>query len=76
MAVELRMALERRFGANLPLLSLADGASIGSIAARIVRQIGAPAKEETALTVLLGKYVDELEDEPAGQTFSLDETAP
>ena len=76
MAVELRMALERRFGANLPLLSLADGASIESIAARIVRQIGAPAKEETALTVLLGKYVDELEDEPAGQTFSLDETAP
>ena len=76
MAVELRMALERRFGANLPLLSLADGASIESIAARIVRQIGAPAKEETALTVFLGKYEDDLEEEPAGETFSLDETAP
>ncbi len=62
MAVELRMALERRFGASLPLLSLADGASIGSIAARMVRHLVAePAADGTTETadraeLLLARY--------------------
>ena len=59
MAVELRMALERRFGSNLPLLSLADGASIGSLAARIVRQLTAASPEAGgAAAALLLKYED------------------
>ena len=59
MAVELRMALERRFGANLPLLSLADGASIGAIAARIVRQMtGASPDAASAAAAMVMKYED------------------
>ena len=58
MAVELRMALERRFGASLPLLSLADGASIGSIAARIMRHLtatgtGAGSGERVAMAAAM-----------------------
>ncbi len=69
MAVELRMALERRFGSNLPLLSLADGASIGSIAGRIVRQLSAatPGVKMDAATALLAKFEDEREDGPGDE---------
>ena len=60
MAVELRMALEQRFGASLPLLSLADGASIGSIAARIVRHLTAnvPGKPARVPTAMVARYED------------------
>ena len=59
MAVELRIALERRFGASLPLLSLADGASIGSIAARIMRHLTANAgssERATATAAIVERY--------------------
>ena len=79
MAVELRMSLERRFGANLPLLSLADGSSIGSIAVRIVRHLtgGAVVLDGAAdaTRALIAKYEDDapgLEDEPADADVSLD----
>lgn len=36
MALELRMAAERRLGVDIPLLSLANGAALGDIARRIV----------------------------------------
>jgi hypothetical protein len=36
MAVELRLALESRLRVDLPLVSLAEGTSVASIAARLV----------------------------------------
>ncbi len=49
MVVELRMAASRRFGLELPLAALADGASISSIATRLVRRLraGQPALTAT-----------------------------
>jgi phthiocerol/phenolphthiocerol synthesis type-I polyketide synthase C len=41
MVVELRMAANRRFGLELPLATLADGASISSIATKLVRRLRA-----------------------------------
>ena len=65
MAVELRIALERRFGASLPLLSLADGASIGSIAARIMRHLTAAGSSERAMAAaaVVDRYEDEMPEE-------------
>jgi acyl carrier protein len=40
MALELRMAAERRLGIDIPLLSLANGAALGDIARRIVEKAG------------------------------------
>ena len=85
MAVELRMSLERRFGGNLPLLSLADGSSIGSIAVRIVRHLTAGAVAggagpgvgaADAAAAMLAKYEDASvsEDEPADADVSLEGT--
>jgi len=72
MAVELRMALERRFGANLPLLSLADGASIGAIAARIVRQMtGALPEAASVAAAMLVKYEDSVGDDDLSEPGAL-----
>ncbi len=66
MALELRMSLERRFGNNLPLLSLADGASISAIAARIARQLSTNVAEGTvdATASMLAKYETDADIEP------------
>ncbi len=40
MAVELRMAVEQRFGLSIPVLALSDGASLWSLAGRMARSIG------------------------------------
>lgn len=39
MALELRMAAERQFGIDIPLMSLANGATLADMAARIVDQV-------------------------------------
>ena len=39
MAVELRLSLEKRFGVNLPLLSLADSTNLNGVAARVVKSL-------------------------------------
>ena len=51
MAVELRLALESRLRVDLPLVSLAEGTSVASIAARLAGAIstGPNAGELTAL---------------------------
>ena len=71
MAVELRMALERRLGSNLPLMSLADGASIGSIAGRIVRQLSAtnPGAKMDVATAMIAKFEDDSAGEPGDEPF-------
>ncbi|MBV8848846.1 MAG: SDR family NAD(P)-dependent oxidoreductase, partial [Methylobacteriaceae bacterium] len=40
MAVELRLAVEQRFGISVPLLALSEGATVTAMAARIVRSMG------------------------------------
>ena len=40
MAVELRLAVEQRFGLSIPVLALSDGASLWALAGRMARSIG------------------------------------
>ena len=40
MAVELRLAVEQRFGVTVPLLALSEGATLSAMAARILRGLG------------------------------------
>ncbi|UAK25007.1 type I polyketide synthase [Sphingomonas nostoxanthinifaciens] len=44
MAVELRLAVEQRFGISIPLLALSEGATLTAMGGRIVRSLGAPAE--------------------------------
>lgn len=61
MAVELRLAVEQRFGVTVPLLALSEGATLAAMAGRIVRGLGdsrgAETKDETAdLAERLARY--------------------
>jgi phthiocerol/phenolphthiocerol synthesis type-I polyketide synthase C len=40
MAVELRLAVEQRFGLSIPLLALSEGATLAAMASRIIRGLG------------------------------------
>lgn len=55
MALELRMAAESRLGVDVPLMSLANGASLADIAGRIAARIqgGAPPAPEAAPSVAI-----------------------
>jgi hypothetical protein len=55
MAVELRLALESRLGIDLPLMSLAEGTSVSSIAARLAGALGARAKN-AEIVALVARY--------------------
>jgi acyl transferase domain-containing protein/NADPH:quinone reductase-like Zn-dependent oxidoreductase/acyl carrier protein len=46
MAVELRLAVEQRFGVTVPLLALSEGATLSAMAGRIVRGLGETAAPE------------------------------
>jgi hypothetical protein len=46
MAVELRLALEARLRIDLPLMSLAEGTSVASIASRLASSLVAPQSSE------------------------------
>ena len=48
MAVELRLAVEQRFGVSVPLLALSEGATLSAMAGRIVRGLGEPAADAPA----------------------------
>jgi NADPH:quinone reductase-like Zn-dependent oxidoreductase/acyl carrier protein/short-subunit dehydrogenase len=52
MAVELRMSLEQRVGVSLPLLSLSDGATLSTMAARVVRSLIEPNEAENVVSLL------------------------
>ncbi|MDO6413649.1 type I polyketide synthase [Sphingomonas sp. BIUV-7] len=54
MAVELRLAVEHRFGLSIPLLALSEGATLSAMAGRIIRGLGsegdgAPTDETSKL---------------------------
>jgi phthiocerol/phenolphthiocerol synthesis type-I polyketide synthase C len=48
MAVELRLAVEERFGVTVPLLALSEGATLGAMAGRIVRSLSTGGEEPAA----------------------------
>jgi acyl carrier protein len=60
MAVELRLAVEQRFGISIPLLALSEGATLTAMAGRIVRGLSsegdAPADEKTQMAERLARY--------------------
>jgi acyl carrier protein len=51
MAVELRLALESRLRVDLPLVSLAEGTSVASIAARLAAAISAGPKDSEVIAL-------------------------
>jgi acyl carrier protein len=55
MAVELRLALESRLRIDLPLVSLTEGTSVASIAARLGGALGAGAKN-AEIVALAARY--------------------
>jgi phthiocerol/phenolphthiocerol synthesis type-I polyketide synthase C len=72
MAVELRLALEARLRVDLPLVSLAEGTSVASIAARLGAALATGAPNEAEATALAARHeaLEEgaMEDEPVGAT--------
>ena len=67
MAVELRLAVEQRFGVTVPLLALAEGATLTAMAGRIVRGLGtaeeaAPHDEASQLVHRLAKFEGRADD--------------
>jgi len=56
MAVELRLALEARLRIDLPLVSLAEGTSVASIAARLAGALAAGAQDAAALAALAARH--------------------
>lgn len=58
MAVELRLAVEQRFGISIPLLALSEGATLTAMAGRIVRGLGtaeAPEDERSQMAQRLAR---------------------
>jgi acyl transferase domain-containing protein/NADPH:quinone reductase-like Zn-dependent oxidoreductase/acyl carrier protein len=71
MAVELRLAVEQRFGISIPLLALSEGATLTAMAGRIVRSLGsaegeAAAGEHTQMAERLARYEGVAIEGPAG----------
>jgi acyl transferase domain-containing protein/acyl carrier protein len=52
MAMELRLSMEQRFGITLPLLSLSDGATLSTMAARVVRSMSGPDGAENVVSLI------------------------
>ena len=48
MAVELRLAVESRFGITIPVLALSEGATLAVLAHRVVRGLGEPKSDREA----------------------------
>ena len=61
MAVELRLAVEQRFGITVPLLALSEGATLSAMAGRIVREIGDPEMPADADDVQLEARMAKME---------------
>ena len=60
MAVELRLAVEQRFGISIPLLALSEGATLTAMAGRIVRTLGGEgetqADEKAQMAERIARY--------------------
>jgi len=69
MAVELRLAVEQRFGISIPLLALSEGATLTAMASRIVRSLSgegeAVADEKAQMAERLARYEGALIEGPA-----------
>ena len=66
MAVELRLAVEQRFGLSLPVLALSEGATLQALAGRVIKMLGggtepAPAGGVDDMAERLARF----EDQPA-----------
>ena len=64
MAVDLRMAAEEKLGLDIPLMSLAGGATLMDISARVWKRVGSEAAEDDstgdeALDTLVARHVGE-----------------
>jgi acyl transferase domain-containing protein/acyl carrier protein len=82
MAVELRLALEARLRIDLPLVSLSEGTSVASIAARLGKALATGAPDTAAVAALAARHeefeeslVTEAPAEAAAETIS-DRAAP
>jgi hypothetical protein len=51
MAVELRLALENRLRVDLPLVSLTEGTSVASIAARLAAAVSTGARDSEVIAL-------------------------
>ncbi len=51
MAVELRLAVEQRFGLSLPVLALSEGATLQALAGRVIKMLGGGAEPASAGSV-------------------------
>ena len=63
MAVELRLAVEQRFGVSLPVLALSEGATLQALAGRVIKMLGggaepAPVDEASALAERMARFED------------------
>ena len=60
MAVELRLAVEQRFGLSLPVLALSEGATLQALAGRVIKMLGGgaepPADDVTAMAERLARF--------------------
>ena len=71
MAVELRLAIEQRFGLSVPVLALSEGATLAALAGRMVRSIGAAGAPAAVEEVAVARMTERLslfepgEDGPA-----------
>jgi hypothetical protein len=60
MAVELRLALENQLRVDLPLVSLTEGTSVASIAARLLGSVSTAAKDSRVVAFAARhEFVDE-----------------
>ena len=63
MAVELRLAVEQRFGLSLPVLALSEGATLQALAGRVIKMLGGGAEPAvvdgvTAMAERLARFED------------------
>ena len=74
MAVELRLAVEQRFGLSLPVLALSEGATLHALAGRVIKMLGsspAPVDAVAEMAERLARFEDTpLEDALAASPSS------
>jgi len=65
MAVELRLAVEQRFGLSLPVLALSEGATLQALAGRVIKMLGGGAEPAPAGSVDdMAERLARFEDQP------------
>ena len=66
MAVELRLAVEQRFGLSLPVLALSEGATLHALAGRVIKMLGGGAEPAPVDAVAdMAERLARFEDAPA-----------